>query len=196
MKKGCWSCCYWLWSSRFILIPSPTTSLMLMSTSNKNENVKTNSESFHQPEWVILWIGINKLKNYVWTQRGWNSVSKTVLHMRMYVTMRQVLQKAVIRCSPVPKHVRSEILALMRHYAGEIWINFKIWQLLNTVNFIIGNYVKEMDRQDVLQLSEDSLLICVQSAYPRDKVDNVVDYQLFKNVNLVVASIHNEWMTL
>ena len=52
--------------------------------------------------------------------------------------------------------------------------------------------MKEMDRQDVLQLSEDSLLICVQSAYPRDKVDNVVDYQLFKNVNLVVASIHNE----
>ena len=76
MKKGCWSCCYWLWSSRFIL----------------------------------------------------------TLHMRMYVTMRQVLQKAVIRCSPVPKHVRSEILALMRHYAGEI-----------TVNFIIGNYVKEMN---------------------------------------------------
>ena len=49
-----------------------------------------------------------------------------------------------------------------------------------------------MDRQDVLQLSEDSLLICVQSAYPRDKVDNVVDTQLFKNVNLVVAFIHNK----
>ena len=108
-------------------------------------------------------------------------MSKTVLDIRMCVTMREELQKAVIRCFPVPKHVRSEILALMKHYAGEI-----------TVNFIIGNYVKEMDRQDVLQLSEASLLICVHSAYPRDKVDNVVNTQLFKNVNLVVAFIHNK----
>ena len=51
--------------------------------------------------------------------------------------------------------------------------------------------MKEMDRQVVFQLLKASLLICVDLAYPREKMDYAVDTQLFENVNLVVPFIRN-----
>ena len=62
------------------------------------------------------------------------------------------------------------------------------WQLLD-IAYFKGTYVKEMDRQVVFQLLKASLLICVDLAYPREKMDYAVDTQLSENVNLVVPFI-------